>query len=166
LGPRISSHRKLLTKHLWAPMSNFLIHMSLQPDGENIFHFQLWLNTTTFIPNLAYARFGIISTQFYVNFSTQEHQIDFFYGIVQKLRTSAFILYPLSFFLYCPFKIYFNSYNIGLQGYKDSKIVWGSVHFIIKGFWFKGVMQGKLIAVVYTLRTYWNQFSLGGICKQ
>ena len=31
---------------------------------------------------------------------------------------------------------------------------------------FKGVMQGKLIAVAYTLRTYWNQFSLGGICKQ
>ena len=27
-------------------------------------------------------------------------------------------------------------------------------------------MQGKLIAVVYTLRTYWHQFSLGGICKQ
>ena len=30
----------------------------------------------------------------------------------------------------------------------------------------KVVMQGKLIAVVYTLRTYWNQFSLGKICKQ
>ena len=30
----------------------------------------------------------------------------------------------------------------------------------------KGVMQGKLIAIGCTLRTYWNQFSLGGICKQ
>ena len=30
----------------------------------------------------------------------------------------------------------------------------------------KGIMQGKSIAVVYTLCTYWNQFSLGGICKQ
>ena len=30
----------------------------------------------------------------------------------------------------------------------------------------KNVMQGKLIAVAYTLRTYRNQFSLGGICKQ
>jgi len=30
----------------------------------------------------------------------------------------------------------------------------------------KGLMQGKLIAVMYTLRTYWNQFSLGGIFKQ
>ena len=30
----------------------------------------------------------------------------------------------------------------------------------------KDVMQGKLIAVVYTLRAYWNQFSLSGICKQ
>ena len=27
-------------------------------------------------------------------------------------------------------------------------------------------MQGKLIAVVYTLCTNLNQFSLGGICKQ
>ena len=30
----------------------------------------------------------------------------------------------------------------------------------------KVLMQGKLIAVAYTLRTYWNQFSLSGICKQ
>ena len=30
----------------------------------------------------------------------------------------------------------------------------------------KGIMQGKVIAVAYTLRTYWNQFSLGGFCKQ
>ena len=30
----------------------------------------------------------------------------------------------------------------------------------------KNVMQGKLIRVAYTLRTYWNQFSQGGICKQ
>ena len=30
----------------------------------------------------------------------------------------------------------------------------------------KNVRQGKFIAVVYTLRTYWNQFSLGGICNK
>ena len=30
----------------------------------------------------------------------------------------------------------------------------------------KAVMQGKLIAVAYTLRKYWNQFFMGGICKQ
>ena len=30
----------------------------------------------------------------------------------------------------------------------------------------KVTMQGKLIAVAYTLRAYRNQFSLGGICKQ
>ena len=35
--------------------------------------------------------------------------------------------------------------------------------FLVKA---KVLMQGKLIAVVYTLRKYWNQFSLGGICKQ
>ena len=31
---------------------------------------------------------------------------------------------------------------------------------------FKVIMQGKLTAVAYTLRKYWNQFSLGRICKQ
>ena len=30
----------------------------------------------------------------------------------------------------------------------------------------KVIRQGKLIAVAYSLRTYWNQFSLGGVCKQ
>ena len=30
----------------------------------------------------------------------------------------------------------------------------------------KVLKQGQLIAVAYTLHTYWNQFSLGGICKQ
>jgi len=30
----------------------------------------------------------------------------------------------------------------------------------------KVIIQGKLFAVTYTLHTYWNQFSLGGICKQ
>ena len=37
--------------------------------------------------------------------------------------------------------------------------------FCLKGT-IKVLMQGKLIAVAYTLRTYWNQFSLGGISKQ
>ena len=30
----------------------------------------------------------------------------------------------------------------------------------------KVIMKGKSIAVTYSLRTCWNQFSLGGICKQ
>ena len=33
-------------------------------------------NTTNLIQNLAYARFGIILTPFYANFSRQEHNID------------------------------------------------------------------------------------------
>ena len=33
-------------------------------------------NTTTFIQNLAYARFSIILTQFYVNFLRQKHIIN------------------------------------------------------------------------------------------
>ena len=47
-----------------------------------------------------YIRFGIILTQFYINFSRQEHQI----CIVQRLRFSGFILYPLSFFMLRPFR--------------------------------------------------------------
>ena len=30
----------------------------------------------------------------------------------------------------------------------------------------KVLMQGKLIVAAYTLRSNWNQFSLGGVCKQ
>ena len=44
-------------------------------------------------------------TQFYINFSILEHQIDVFICIVQNLRFSGFSLYPLSFFLYSPFKV-------------------------------------------------------------
>ena len=52
-----------------------------------------------------YIRFGIILTQFYDNFSRQEHQIDKCrIGIVKLLRFLGFILYPLSFFLYSTFK--------------------------------------------------------------
>ena len=36
-------------------------------------------NATTLIQNLIYIRFGIILTQFYLNFSRQEHQIDVLY---------------------------------------------------------------------------------------
>ena len=50
---------------------------------------------------LTIIRFGIILTQLYANFSRQEHIL----FIVQLLRFSGFILYPLSFFLYSPFKI-------------------------------------------------------------
>ena len=65
-------------------------------------------NTTTLIRNLIYIRYGIILTQFYINFSRQEYQIDVFYErIVQNLRFSGFILYPLSFFLYSPFNTKF-----------------------------------------------------------
>ena len=36
-------------------------------------------NTTTFIQNLIYIRFGIILSQFYSNFSRLERQIDVLY---------------------------------------------------------------------------------------
>ena len=36
-------------------------------------------NAATFIQNLTYVCFGIILTQFYVNYSRQKHQIDVLY---------------------------------------------------------------------------------------
>ena len=52
---------------------------------------------------MTYVRFVIILTRFYIIFSRQEHQIDVLNtGIVQRLRFSGFILYPLSFFLFSP----------------------------------------------------------------
>ena len=55
--------------------------------------------------DLTYIRFGIILTQFYVKFSRQEHKMDVrLIGIVQLLRLPGFNQYPLSFFLYIPFK--------------------------------------------------------------
>ena len=45
--------------------------------------------------------FSLNLTQFYINFSRQEHQIDMSYiGIVHFLRFSGISLYPLSFLLY------------------------------------------------------------------
>ena len=60
--------------------------------------------TTTFIQNCIYMNFRIKLTPFFINFSRQEHQIGIGIGIVQLLRFSGFIIYPLSFFLYSPFK--------------------------------------------------------------
>ena len=37
------------------------------------------LSITTFIRNLTFIRFGIILTEFYINFSRPEHQIDVLY---------------------------------------------------------------------------------------
>ena len=42
----------------------------------------------------------------------------------------------------------------------DSYIILSNIYFA------KVIMQVKLIGVAYTLRTHWNQFSLGGHCKQ
>ena len=52
-----------------------------------------------------------------------------------------------------------------MQGYpQDTESI--SIFFLTLMVTMKVIMQGKLIAVAYTLRTYWNQFSLGGIWKQ
>ena len=59
-------------------------------------------NATTFIQNLTDVLFGIILTQFYVNFSKQEHKINVLY-VSFNLRFSGFSLYPLSFLIYSTF---------------------------------------------------------------
>ena len=63
-------------------------------------------STTTFIRNLTYIRFGIILTEFYINFIRQEHQIDVLNVSFKTWdsQVSAYTWYPLSFFLYSPFK--------------------------------------------------------------
>ena len=58
-------------------------------------------NTTTFIQNLIYIRVGIILTQLLETGTSDRCVI----CIVQCLRFSGFILYPLSFFLYSPFNL-------------------------------------------------------------
>ena len=53
-------------------------------------------NTTTFIQNLIYIRFGIILTQFYINFSRQEHEINVLYvlpSLIFPLKTQFSILW-------------------------------------------------------------------------
>ena len=51
-----------------------------------------------------YFRFGIILTQFYINFSRQEHQMSYMYR--SKPEILRFQPIPLSVFLYSPFKVY------------------------------------------------------------
>ena len=89
-------------------------------------------NTTNFIRSLIYIRFGIILTQFYINFSRQEHQIDvFLICIVQNLRFSGFSLYPLSFFLYSPFNapLDFSRIHVYLEFSRDH------INLAISGAW-------------------------------
>ena len=49
--------------------------------------------------------FRVNLTQFFVNFSRQEHDDITFMGRDQELKGLAFRLYPLSFFLYSPIKL-------------------------------------------------------------
>ena len=58
-------------------------------------------NSTNLIHNLTYIRFCIILTRFSINFSRTDSTLT---GLDQLLKFSGFSLYPLSFFLYSPFK--------------------------------------------------------------
>ena len=56
-------------------------------------------NTTNLIQNLMYIRFGIILTQFYMNFSRQERQIDmsYIYRSTPDSQVSAYTPFHFSF---------------------------------------------------------------------
>ena len=60
------------------------------------------LNTTNLIQNLIYICFGIILTQFYINFSIQEHQIEINCSTPKILRFQPI---PPFIFPFSPFKI-------------------------------------------------------------
>ena len=68
-------------------------------------------NTTTFIQNCIYMNFRIKFTQFYINFLRRNFTYRWLICIVQCLRFSGFILYPLSYFLYSPFNALKKSYD-------------------------------------------------------
>ena len=56
-------------------------------------------NTTNFIQNVIYILFGIILTEFYINFSRQEHQIDVLYVLFKTWdsQVSAYTPFHFSF---------------------------------------------------------------------
>ena len=62
------------------------------------------LDTTTFIQNCIYLNFRINLTQFYVNFSIQEHQIDVLNVSFNAWDFQVSSYTPFLFFLYSPFK--------------------------------------------------------------
>ena len=59
-------------------------------------------NTTNLLLNLIFIRFGIILTQFYLNFARQDRSLIY---IVQFLRFSGFSLYPLNFSFTVPLNV-------------------------------------------------------------
>ena len=74
--------------------------------GYVIFEYGLF-NTTTFIQNLIYIRFGIILTEFYINFSTQEHQLDVLYVLFKTWDSQVSAYTPFHFSFTVPLKAKF-----------------------------------------------------------
>ena len=85
------------------------------------------LNTTTFTQNFIYIDFRIIFTQFYINFSRQEHQKDVLYVSFNAwdFQVSSYIPFHFSFTVFLTFQI-----TLTFQGLKTPKIAeWSdSVH--------------------------------------
>ena len=87
-------------------MSKELQPMAVQDTGHVISVCKSF-KPTTFIQNCIYMNFRKILTEIYINFSRQSDRC--IVCIVQRLRFSGFILYPLSFFLHSSFKLYYSS---------------------------------------------------------
>ena len=72
---------------------------TIQTIPNNIINYELF-NTITLIRNLIYIQFGIILTEFFINFLRQEHQIDVLYVSIKTWdsQVSAFFIFPLQSF--------------------------------------------------------------------
>jgi len=70
-------------------------------------------NTTSLIKNLTYIHFGIILTQFYINFSRQEHQIELSYVSINSWDSQVSGITPFHLSYTVPLKTYVQV----IQGY-------------------------------------------------
>ena len=94
----------------------------------------------------------------------------FEYDIFIVYCYTVFTVYTVQydiFIVYCyiVFTLYTEQYDIFIV-YCYIVFTVYTVHHIDYLVQYKNVRQGKSIAVVYTLRAYWNPLALGWICKQ
>ena len=81
------------------------------------------LNSTNLIQNLTYIRFGILLTQFYINFSRQEHQIELYMSQstpeILRFQPIPSLIFPLQS-LYDDLKLfwYLTNWRLDLVGVK------------------------------------------------
>ena len=63
-------------------------------------------NTTNFIQNLTYTRFGVILTQFYINFSIKVHQLELLHVSFNAWDSQVSAYTPFHFSFTAPLSIF------------------------------------------------------------